>query len=76
MITKAERVRQLLRAGRDLEALRLVARLPKLPEPEKTDVKRAVACLLSPSFYESMNYNIDVCVRRGIDAVRRLFGTD
>ena len=27
-----------------------------------------------PGVYEAMNYQIDVCVQQGIDAVRRLFG--
>lgn len=74
MVTKAQRVRNLLAAGRTGEALRLVAKFPRLPEPERTDIKRAVAALLSPELYTAMNYDLAVVHQRGLDAVRRLFG--
>jgi hypothetical protein len=73
MVTKLQRVKNLMASGRELEALRLVAKFPRLPAEEGAVIRRAVAVLLSPELYTQMGFRKDVCVQQALDAIRRVY---
>lgn len=72
VITKLQRVRNLLKSGKEFEALRLVNSLGRLG-PDAEVIRRGYAAVTNPAFYESLDFTPNEEFAKAIAAVRRRY---
>ena len=68
MERKSDTVRRLVAEG-DFKGFRL-----GITKEQHDDMTRAFECMTSPRFYQSIGYNIDQTVRKGVATVTSLYG--
>lgn len=71
--TKLSEVCDLMAAGREIDALRIVAKWPRLGE-EAGVITRAWSAHQSPAFYRGLHMDPAAIVEDGIEAIRRRYG--
>lgn len=67
--TKLAQVRKLVAAGRDLEALRIVAKFPSLGD-EKEAITRGWNAACRPDFYGELGFDPNRLVAAGVAAMK------
>lgn len=72
-MTKTERVRRLLAAGREAEALKLARgfRLGLTPT-DRSKLERGRECLTRPAFYRELGHDPAACVEDAVGVLREL----
>ena len=75
MERKSDTVRRLVAEGDFKGALKIAKgfRLG-ITNEQHDDMTRAFECMTSPRFYQSIGYNIDQTVRKGVATVTSLYG--
>lgn len=71
-VTKTDLVRQALRSGREIEALRIAKGFRMLGD-EKRTIQRGWDAYANPRFAQSLGRDPDLLVREAILALRRLY---
>ena len=71
--TKLSEVCDLMAAGREIDALRIVAKWPRLGE-ESGVITRAWSAHQSPDFYSGLHQDPAALVDAGIEAIRHKYG--
>lgn len=76
MERKSDAVRRLVREGDYKAALRIAKdfRLG-ISKEDSDDMLRGFECMAtSPAFYQSIGYDVDECIRKGIQTLVKLYG--
>ena len=73
---KTEKVRRLVAAGAYKEALNIAKdfRLG-IADEDRDDMRRGYECIVHPRFYQSLGMNTRQIAEKGVETVKRLYGT-
>lgn len=70
---KTDRVIELLKAGRDLDALKIASKFRILPNDVKTAVQRGWSAVGNAAFYTEIGQNPETLTLAGIAALRAFY---
>lgn len=73
LVTKTEQLRQALRDGRDVDALRLANSFRMLPDADKVIIQRGWDAIQHPTFARALKRDPDQLYRAAVEAVQNLY---
>lgn len=76
MERKSDAVRRLVNEGDYKSALRIAKEFRLgISKEDSEDMKRGYECIVHPGFYQQIGYDADKIAVKGIETVKRLYGT-
>ena len=77
MERKSDTVRRLVSAGDYKSALKIAKdfRLG-ISKVDSDDMKKGYECIVHPKFYQQLGLNTDKIVQKGVETIKRLYGTN
>lgn len=76
LVKKTDMVREAVAAGQWKKALSIAKGFRMgITKEQHSDITRAHECLVTcPEFYKSLGYDVDDCIKKGIEALVSLYG--